>query len=257
MAPRSTHPRDCAFLTMSASRISACLLAGVLAVPIQAQAVTFFVQHAVRADTSVSDTVRESAFPRDDTLFDASVLSQGLSGQGQVSQASASQTVFVDQQHGAFGTGASSLGLAGGVSGEASSTFEAGFNIGAQSRFSLSSLFEASGNAPTNVRIALQRFEDSSTPVDVLLDFVREGFSGTEQQNLAGILDAGFYLFSISNVISNIDPGESGNSRFEFNFRFDALDGANNVPEPSSLALVLGALLAGRSLRRRSSRSGR
>lgn len=212
-----------------------------------AQALAVATNHLVTADTSISERVREIDRPQDGVLFDRSVASSGLGSQGQVSSASATQSVFFDADHGAFGSGTASLALSGGVSGEAESSLQGLFDIAQRSTFSVTALFEGLGNASATADLRLVLFGD-----DDLVQTILDVDQATPSVDVTGFLDPGAYLLFIGSKIASADPGESGSSRFEFNFRFDAVEGSNPVPEPSSLALVIGALVASRFVGRRS-----
>lgn len=222
-------------------------LAALLLAP-TAQALTIATNHLVSAETSDSARERVIARPTDNTLFDQGVESRGLGAQGQVSTASAQQSIFFDEDGGAFGSGEVSLALGGGTSGKGSSNLTTVFEITERSAFTLTGLFEAFGSPSITSNLSLRTAFNGAAP-----DFFVFLFDQASQTaNLSGILDPGFYIFFAGTEIASIDPGESGSSRFSFDFRFNALDAGNTVAAPTTVALSLGGLMLLGSLRRRS-----
>jgi PEP-CTERM motif len=203
----------------------------------QAGSVILVDSHFLQADTSVSDEQERRVDAVDGTRFDGSVVSQGLGTQGRVGTASALQDVRFDRQLGASGFVESSVVLGSGISGSAQSLLFVAFELAGLSHFALEGFTEADGNAAATRSLSLLRDVDGGADVELFdFDFSTSSFS------LSGLLDAGRYLFVASSRTDSADPGENGRNRIDFDLRFDAVPGGNNVPEPGSLALAAAAL---------------
>ncbi|MBL8276295.1 MAG: PEP-CTERM sorting domain-containing protein [Pelomonas sp.] len=239
-------------MTPSTSSLSRTLLAaGTLTLAAwspAAHAKAVLLGHRLIAHTSVSELVSIKEDAIDGTLFDQSAQSLGLGGQGQISSATAAQAILFDAHHGASGQGSASMALGAGDLGVATSTLAATFDLTQVSAFTVHALLEASGTAHAFGQVQLSKAGPDDTE-----RFVFDLNLGTPALDLSGVLDPGHYLLQVGSGIDSLfGPGTSGSSRFQFNFRLDAVEGGNSVPEPSSIALVLGAALVGRTVRRRS-----
>jgi hypothetical protein len=218
-------------LALAAAALALCTVSA------HALTVTGASQHFLGADTSVSESVEQLAETADNAPFANELISQGLGPQGAISRASASQDVQFDSQQGASGFVESSVSLGAGISGDARSLLTWRFDLTDQSHFALDGFAELVGNASARRRINLLRDVDGIDHLEIF-DFDLSGSTFS----LAGLLDPGRYFFNVFNNIRSADPGESGRNRIDFDLRFDAVPGGNNVPEPGSLALAAAAL---------------
>lgn len=232
--------------------VSAIALAALCLCSASAQAGAIVVNsHFLQADTSVSAEQERRVDAVDGVRFDDSVLSQGLGSQGATGQARASQNVLYAEQGGASGFVESSVNLDSGISGSAQSLLFVAFDVTGLSNFLLDGSTLTDGNAFAGRRLRLRLDVAAGDDIEIFdLDFSSAAFS------LAGTLDPGRYLFSVSTETASIDPGDSGRSRIDFDFRFDAVAGGNHVPEPGSLGLAAAALGLMAGLRRQPRRKG-
>lgn len=222
------------------------LLAGfVLAAP--AQAAIIQTGNLLRADTSVSASSEIAEVTAGAVPFDRSTQSQGLGAQGQVSSTSAAQQVGFDGVNGISGFSTLEIALSAGVTGEARAVHEALFEVGGRSAFTLSALFESLDNGGSDSFIRIDQAVSGLSLFDELLRF---DLDASPALDFSGFLDAGLYRLTVFNALGSVDPGEGGSNRLSFDFDLGDAGGGNAVPEPSSLALVLGGLWAARSLRR-------
>ncbi len=215
-----------------------------------AQALIVPSTHFIQADTSASTPASRLVQADPDVLFNDSVNSTGLSGQGLVSFASAAQTFARhDRNNGFAGSAEVGLGLSGGVSGSARSSFQQSMVLVDGSSFSFGGLLDADGNALVEATLKVQGFSaDGGSLVDLFDLALDEGLN----ESIAGVLDAGAYVFSFALRAASIDPGESAFGRLDFDLQVNqpAVGNGGSVPEPQSLALVLAALLPALALRK-------
>jgi hypothetical protein len=226
------------------------LIAGfVLALP--AQAAIIETGNLLRADTGVSAPSEIAEVTAGAVPFDRATQSQGLGAQGQVSATRAAQQIGFEGDTGISGSSTLEIALSAGVSGEARAVHEALFEVGGRSAFTLSALFESLGNGGSDSFIQI---DQAVSGLSLFNELLRFDLDASPTLDFSGFLDAGFYRLTVFDTLASADPGEGGSNRLTFAFDLGEAGVGNAVPEPSSLALVLGGLWAARALRRGAAR---
>lgn len=198
-------------------------------------------RNVLTADTAVSATRLVDEATAGAVPFQRDTRSQGLGPQGQLSSTEAAQQVGFTGTDGLSGVSALALALGSGVSGDASATHEAVFEVTRRAGFTLDALFEAQGNGSSDSFISLDR---RSAGLDPLGELFRFDLDASPSQAFSGFLDPGFYRLTVFNALRSADPGEGGSNRLAFDFEIaDAGGGGPTpVPAPATLALVLAGL---------------
>lgn len=230
---------------------SSVVAIGVLALALGAsatRAAIVFTGNNLRADTTVSDSSEFSQVVAGGAAIDRTVSSQGLGSQGAPSSASASISLGVDVARGVAGSGASSLALSAGVSGNAAFLHQTFFEVEGLSQLTVAAVFDSLGNGGHDAIVKLERMSETVDFVETILRF---DLSSTPVVDFSQSLDPGFYLFTVADTLQSADPGESGSGRVDFTLRFAERGGGHVVPEPESLTLAAAALALVARCRRR------